>query len=163
MASCSIRPTSTCAVPSSRPARPPRTSPISARNTSHRVLRVCGKGTEVVLVPLPPAVGRAIDRAVASRVRGPVLLNTRSARMDRHAATRRLRHLAEAAGIQIARAHPHMLRRTYVTTDVGADLRDVQIAARHADPRTTMRYDRARQNLDRHPNYILAAYMASGT
>ena len=36
-------------------------------------------------------------------------------------------------------------------------------AARHADPRTTMRYDRARNNLDRHPNYILAAYMASGT
>jgi integrase len=39
------------------------------------------------------------------------------------------------------RAHPHMLRHTYVTTmlDAGADLRDVQIAARHADPRTTMR------------------------
>ena len=54
---------------------------------------------------------------------------------------------------------------TYVTTsfDAGVDLRDVQIAARHADPRTTMRYDRPRQNLDRHPNYILAAYMASGT
>jgi len=47
--------------------------------------------------------------------------------------------------------------------DAGVDLRDVQIAARHADPRTTMRYDWARQNLDRHPNYILAAYMASGT
>ena len=47
--------------------------------------------------------------------------------------------------------------------DVGADLRDVQLAARHADPRTTMRYDRARNNLDRHPNYILASYMASGT
>jgi integrase/recombinase XerD len=47
--------------------------------------------------------------------------------------------------------------------DAGVDLRDVQIAARHAEPRTTMRYDRARQNLDRHPNYILAAYMASGT
>lgn len=45
----------------------------------------------------------------------------------------------------------------------GVDLRDVQIAARHADPRTTMRYDRARNNLDRHPNYILAAFMASGT
>ena len=27
----------------------------------------------------------------------------------------------------------------------------------------TMRYDRARKNLDRHPNYILAAYMESGT
>jgi len=58
-----------------------------------------------------------------------------------------------------------MLRHTFVTTmlDAGVDLRDVQIAARHADPRTTMRYDRARYNLDRHPNYILAAYMASGT
>jgi integrase/recombinase XerD len=32
----------------------------------HRALRVCGKGTKVVLVPLPPAVGRAIDRAVGS-------------------------------------------------------------------------------------------------
>ena len=46
--------------------------------------------------------------------------------------------------------------------DAGVDLR-VQIAARHADPRTTMRYDRARNHFDRHPNYILAAYMASGT
>jgi site-specific recombinase XerD len=131
----------------------------------HRVLRVCGKGTKIVLVPLPPAVGRAIDRAIGNRTRGPVLLNSRGARMDRHAATRRLRHLAGTADIQIARAHPHMLRHTFVTTmlDAGVDLRDVQIAARHADPRTTMRYDRARQNLDRHPNYILAAYMASGT
>ena len=131
----------------------------------HRVLRVCGKGTKIVLVPLPPAVSRAIDRAIADRVRGPVLLNSRGTRMDRHAATRRLHRLAESAGIQIARAHPHMLRHTYITTmlDAGVDLRDVQIAARHADPRTTMRYDRARQNLDRHPNYILAAYMASGT
>ena len=85
--------------------------------------------------------------------------------MDRHAATRRLRHLAQAAGLQIARAHPHMLRHSYVTTmlDAGADLRDVQIAARHAGPRTTMRYDRGRQSLDRHRNYILGAYMASGT
>ena len=29
----------------------------------HRVLRVCGKGTKIVLVPLPPAAGRAIDQA----------------------------------------------------------------------------------------------------
>jgi integrase len=78
----------------------------------HRVLRVCGKGAKIVLVPLPPAVSRAIDRAVGSRVRGPILLNCRGVRMDRHAATRRLRHLAGAAGIQIARAHPHMLRHT---------------------------------------------------
>jgi integrase/recombinase XerD len=31
----------------------------------HRVLRVCGKGGKVVQIPLPPAVGRAIDRAMA--------------------------------------------------------------------------------------------------
>jgi len=135
----------------------------------HWVLRVCGKGTKTVLIPLPPAVGRAIDRSIGTRTGGPILLNSRGARMDRHAATRRLRGLAETAGVPIARPHPHMLRHTFVTTmlDAGVDLRDVlrdvQIAARHADPRTTMRYDRARKNLDRHPNYILAAYMASGT
>jgi site-specific recombinase XerD len=44
--------------------------------------------------------------------------------MDRHAATRRLRRLADQAGVRIARTHPHMLR---------------------------------------HPNYILAAFKASGT
>jgi integrase/recombinase XerD len=60
----------------------------------HRVLSVCGKGTKVVVIPLPPAGGRAIDRAIGTRTRGPVLLNSRGARMDRHAATRRLRHLA---------------------------------------------------------------------
>jgi integrase/recombinase XerD len=131
----------------------------------HRVLRVCGKGSKIVLVPLPPAVGRAIDRSTGARTSGPILLKTRGGRMDRHTATRRLRHLAETAGVPITRPHPHMLRHTFVTTmlDAGVDLRDVQIAARHADPRTTMRYDRARTNLDRHPNYILAAYMASGT
>ncbi len=86
-------------------------------------------------------------------------------RMDRHAATRRLRASPPTPACGCRRMHPHMLRHTFVTTmlDAGVDLRDVQIAARHADPRTTMRYDRARNNLDRHPNYILAAYMASGT
>jgi hypothetical protein len=31
----------------------------------------------------------------------------------------------------------------------------VQDAARHADPRTTRRYDRNRNNLDRHPTHRL--------
>ncbi len=52
----------------------------------------------------------AIDQAIGSRTSGPILLNTNHARMDRHAATRRLR-LAEGAGVQITKAHPHMLRR----------------------------------------------------
>ena len=95
----------------------------------HRVLRVCGKGTKIVLVPLPPAVGRAIDRAVADRTDGPVLLNSRGARMDRHAATRRLRRLAATAGIQAARAHPHMLRHTFVICTASELVRDVVLVA----------------------------------
>jgi site-specific recombinase XerD len=85
--------------------------------------------------------------------------------MDRHAATRSLRRLAAESAVRSPRMHPHMLRHTFVTTvlDAGVDLRDVQIAARHADSRTTMRYDCARNNLGRHPNYILAVFMASGT
>ena len=42
----------------------------------------------------------------------------------------------------------------------GVPLRDVQEAASHADPRTTMRYDRARASLDRHATYMVAAYIA---
>lgn len=131
----------------------------------HRVLHVIGKGGKVVDVPLPPAVGRAIDRAVDHRTGGPILRSSTGHRMDRHCATRRLHALARTGGLSGVNVHPHMLRHTYVTTmlDAGVDLRDVQIAARHADPRTTMRYDRARNNLDRHANYVLAAFMASGT
>src|SRR5260221_1200061 len=44
--------------------------------------------------------------------------------------------------------------------DAGVPLRDVQEAASHADPRTTIRYDRARGSLDRHATCIVAAYVA---
>jgi integrase/recombinase XerD len=44
--------------------------------------------------------------------------------------------------------------------DAGVPLRDVQEAASHADPRTTMRYDRACGSLDRHATYVVAAYVA---
>ena len=38
---------------------------------------------------------------------------------------------------------PHSLRHSFITAalDAGVPLRDVQIAARHADPRTTTGYD----------------------
>src|SRR5262249_15831457 len=64
---------------------------------------------------------------------------------------------------KVKRSRPRP-RPTFVTTVLGAGvgLRDVQIAAGHADPRTTMRYDRTCKNLDRHLSYVLAAYMASG-
>ena len=67
---------------------------------------LCEKGTKVVPLPLPPAVGhhRPGDRpGDRRRTTGPILLNSRSARMDRHAATRRLRRLAETAGIRAMR------------------------------------------------------------
>ena len=64
----------------------------------HRVLRVCGKGDKVVLVPLPPAVGRAIEGSIDDRPMAPILLTRRGTRMDRHCATRRLRRLAEEPG-----------------------------------------------------------------
>ncbi|MEW2330627.1 tyrosine-type recombinase/integrase [Micromonospora chersina] len=98
----------------------------------HRVLRVPSKGGKIVLVPLPPAVARAIDRAVDEHTSGPTLRNTLGVRTDRHATTRRLKHLAAAAGSRMPRMHPHMLRHTFVTTmlDAGVGLRDVQIAAR---------------------------------
>ncbi|MBF9133052.1 hypothetical protein I0C86_29425 [Plantactinospora sp. S1510] len=49
-----------------------------------------------------------------------------------------------------------MLRSTFVTTmaDAGISPRDMQIAAHHADPRTAMCHDRARKNLDRHPQLL---------
>jgi acetyl esterase/lipase len=56
---------------------------------------------------------------------------------------------------QTSRRHGHPDSAT-TNLDAGVDLRDVQVAARHADPRTTMRSTRAGAlNLDRHPNYIL--------
>ncbi len=118
-----------------------------------RVLRVIGEGARIVLTPPPPAVSRAIDHATGDRAAGPILLNTGGIRMDRHAAIRRLRRLAAESVVRLPRMHPRMLRHTLVTTmlDAEVDLRDVQIAACHAAPRTTMRCDRARNNLDRHP------------
>lgn len=79
---------------------------------AHRVLRVVGKGHKIVLVPMPPAIGRAIDRAIGERATGPILRNQHGARMDRHAATRRPHRLQKAGGVRIARMHPHMFRRT---------------------------------------------------
>ncbi len=47
--------------------------------------------------------------------------------------------------------------------DAGVPLRDVQEAASHADPCTTMRYDRARVSLDRHATYIVATFLAGAS
>ena len=81
--------------------------------------------------------------------------------LDRHGAGRTVRKVARRARIGKA-VTPHTLRHAFITAalDAGVPLRDVQEAASHADPRTTMRYDRARGSLDRHATYIVAAYVA---
>jgi integrase/recombinase XerD len=85
-------------------------------------------------------------------------------RLDRHAAGRTVRRVARRAGIS-KRIAPHKLRHAFITAalDAGVPLRDVQEAASHADPRTTMRYDRGRQSLDRHATYIVATFIAGAT
>jgi integrase len=123
----------------------------------HRTLVITRKGGKVVTIPLAPRTARAIDLAVGERVEGPIFLAADGRRLDRHGAGR----IAGRAGI-VKRVGPHTLRHAFITAalDAGVPLRDVQEAASHADPRTTMRYDRARTSLDRHATYIVAAYVA---
>jgi site-specific recombinase XerD len=98
---------------------------------------------------------------VGERSEGPIFLAADGRRLDRHGAGRMVRRVARRAGITKP-VGPHMLRHAFITAalDAGVSLRDVQEAAWHADPRTTMRYDRARGSLDRHATYIVGAYVA---
>jgi integrase/recombinase XerD len=127
----------------------------------HRTLTVTRKGGKVVTLPLAPRTARAIDLATGERMDGPIFLGSDGVRLNRHAAGRIVRRAARQAGI-IKRVGPHTLRHAFITAalDAGVPLRDVQEAASHADPRTTMRYDRGRVSLDRHATYIVATFVA---
>src|SRR5215468_174883 len=127
----------------------------------HRTLTITRKGGKVVTIPLAPRTARAIDLAVGERLRGPIFLAAGGQRLDRHGAARIVRRAAARAGITKP-VGPHTLRHAFITAalDAGVPLRDVQEAASHADPRTTIRYDRARGSLDRHATYVVAAYVA---
>jgi integrase/recombinase XerD len=109
----------------------------------HRTLTITRKGGKVVTIPLAPRTARAIDLAVGERTGGPVFLTADGRRLDRHGAGRIVRKAARRAGIGKA-VTPHTLRHAFITAalDAGVPLRDVQEAASHADPRTTIRYDR---------------------
>jgi integrase/recombinase XerD len=67
-------------------------------------------------------------------------------RLDRHGAGRIVRKIARRAGIGKI-VTPYTLRHAFITAalDAGVALRDVQEAASHADPRTTMRYENSRE------------------
>jgi integrase len=118
----------------------------------HRTLRIVGKGNQPALIPLAPRTARAIDAAVGERSEGPLMARADGSRLDRHAAGRIVRRLARRAGVT-KKISPHSLRHAAITAalDAGCSLRDVQDYARHADPRQTRRYDRARGALDRNP------------
>jgi hypothetical protein len=57
-----------------------------------------------------------------------------------------------------------MLRASFLMAalDAGVPLRDVQLAARHADRRATPVHDRRRANFDRHAAYVVVAFVTSG-
>ena len=130
----------------------------------HHTLRVRRKGGKTVIVPLAPRTARTVYLVIGERAEGPIFTAADGARMNRHQATRMVKRLTKHAGID-KKISPHSLRHSFITAalDAGVPLRDVQEAASHADPRTTMRYDRARRSLDRHATYIVATFVAGAS
>jgi site-specific recombinase XerD len=128
----------------------------------HRVLRIVGKGHKPALIPLVPRTARTIDLAIGERRDGPILVRQDGRRLDRRTAHRWVQSIGRRAGL--GSVHPHMLRAGFIMAalDAGVPLREVQLAARHSDPRTTTVYDRRRQDLDRHAAYVVVAFVAGG-
>jgi integrase/recombinase XerD len=113
-------------------------------------------------MPLTVPVLRVLEACRGERTEGPLVLRPLSGQpIDRRDCYRMVTRIAKAAGIP-RHISPHSLRHAAITNalDAGVPLRDAQILARHADPRTTEHYDRARGNLDRHGGHFLTAYVA---
>lgn len=124
------------------------------------------RGWSLTLTSGPPPGSLALPRRATNgeRLAGPIFVSASGRRLDRHGAGRIVRRVARRAGID-KHIGSHTLRHAFITAglDAGVPLRDVQEAASHADPRTTMRYDRARVSLDRHATYIVATYIAGAS
>ena len=128
----------------------------------HRVLRLVGKGNKPATMPLTVPVLRVLEACRGQRATGPLVLRPVSGKaVDRRDVYRMVQRKARFAKIP-RHISPHALRHAAITNalDAGVPLRDAQILARHADPRTTEHYDRARGNLDRHGVHFLTAYVA---
>jgi integrase/recombinase XerD len=132
-----------------------------------RVVRVLGKGGKERLVPLGRPATEAVRRYLAlgrphldRRHRPDLFLNARGGALTRAGAFLVLRRLADRAGLEPGRVHPHLLRHSFATHlhEGGADLRSVQEMLGHADVATTERYThvsdrRRRETYDRaHPH-----------
>jgi integrase/recombinase XerD len=114
-----------------------------------RIVRVVGKGGKERLVPLGRPAAEAVRRYLAlgrphldRRFRQELFLNARGGALTRAGAFLILRKLADKAGLEPARVHPHLLRHSFAThlLEGGADLRSVQEMLGHADLGTTERY-----------------------
>jgi integrase/recombinase XerD len=128
----------------------------------HRVLHLVGKGSKPATMPVTVPVLRVLEACRGQRTSGRLVLRPVSGNpIDRRDVYRMVQRVAKAAGIP-RHISPHSLRHAAITNalDAGVPLRDAQILARHADPRTTEHYDRARGNLDRHGVHFLTAYVA---
>jgi integrase/recombinase XerD len=125
-----------------------------------RLIRVIGKGGKERVVPIGRHAAEALGRYVArgrphldTRHRPELFLNARGGPLTRAGAFLILRKLAEKAGLDPQRVHPHLLRHSFAThlLEGGADLRSVQEMLGHADLSTTEIYthvtDRRRREL----------------
>lgn len=115
----------------------------------NRVVRVLGKGGKERIVPLGRPAAEALRRYLAlgrphldRRHRPDLFLNARGGALTRAGAFLILRRLADRAGLEPGRVHPHLLRHSFAThlLEGGADLRSVQEMLGHADLATTERY-----------------------
>ena len=138
----------------------------------HRVATITGKGSKVCRVTLAATTWQAIcDWLDASGIHAghvivPVLKGGRvmpGKAMSPQSAWRRIRRLGQRAGLSRP-IHPHLFRHGAATMllDRGVPLRDVQDHLRHADPRTTRRYDSHRMSLNNPSSHVLAAALATG-
>jgi len=114
-----------------------------------RIVRVLGKGDKERIVPLGRPAAESVRRYLAlgrphldRRHRPDLFLNARGGALTRAGAFLILRRLAEKAGLDPERVHPHLLRHSFAThlLEGGADLRSVQEMLGHADLSTTERY-----------------------
>lgn len=130
----------------------------------HTVATVTGKGGKVNTAPLVPSLAAEVEAIRAERGTGPLFVAAHGGAMTRQGAARVLARLAHRGGIG-REVTPHMLRATAITNAVaaGVPLDRVQRMARHSDPATTMRYNRAADDLDAHPAYVLAARLADAS
>lgn len=130
----------------------------------HRVLEFHGKGGVPARMPVPVPVLRALDAAADGRATGNVLLRLDGAPLTRQGLGTIVNTIGRRAGITGFVVRPHLLRHSSITNalESGASIRKVQDLARHAEPRTTMRYDRNRTNLDDHAVHSLVAFVAPG-